>query len=390
MKHVLTMLALVLSVSWASAETVNLNIIQVCDDGGNSCAPVNLNQSFTDKIWAQAGTTFNYGSITQLNSTKFLNPTELEADELIGSNIFSGTGRVFGSYDVWFVNSFNGAPGLRGRGAVGGDGVVVSSSSAAVDTLAHELGHNFGQDHINGTIADAGRYLMAAGSIRTIPTGIGDIAPDGLQLDYFNPILPEVTVDMVGATPFLSSDFFDVKFLAGAATDLGLSSLTIDLTPANAFFDVTNAPPGLSGSPFSFGSLHGISAADIAISGLSDGGSILKMDFAADSFTSGDSLSFGMDMDLFSNIDGFGATADELRSSLVTLTFEDGYSVAGDLSTLIFSSVFDPNKYVDVFTSRRGDPLASPVPEPSSIWLLSLGLAIIIGAFRGAKARSLE
>lgn len=387
MKYILTTAALVLLASWASAATVNLNVIQVCDDGGSFCAPVNLNQSFTDKIWAQAGTTFNYGSITQLNSTQYLNPTQAQADQLIDSNVLSGTGRALFSYDVWFVNSFSGAAGLRGLGALGGDGVVISSSSAAVDTFAHELGHNFGQDHTDGTIIDADRYLMAEGSIRTIPTGVGDIAPDGLQLDRFDPILPEVTVDMIGATPFQSSNFFDVKFLAGAATDLGLSSLTIDLTPANAFFDITDAPPGVAGSPFNFGSLVGVSATDIAISGLSDGGSILEMAFAADSFTSGDSLSFGLDMDLFSNIDGFGATADELRSSLVTLAFENGYSVAGDLSTLIFSSVFDPNRYVDVFTSRRGDPLATPVPEPSSACLLILGLATI-GAFRGAKARS--
>jgi hypothetical protein len=389
-KYVLTTAALlVASVSCASATTVNLNIIQVCDDGGNSCVPVNLNQSFTDKIWTQAGTTFNYGSITQFNSTQYLNPTKAKADELISSNIFSGTGRALLAYDVWFVNSFSGAPGLRGLGALGGDGLVVSSSSAAVDTLAHELGHNFGQNHTDGTIIDADRYLMAEGIIRSIPTGVGDIAPDGLQLDHFDPILPEVTVDTVGATPFQSSDFFDVKFLAGAAADLGLSSLTIDLTPANAFFDVTNAPPGFSGSPFSFGILDGISAADITITGLTDGGSILKMDFAADSFTSGDAIAFGLDMDLFSNIDGFGATADELRSSLVTLAFENGYSVAGDLSTLIFSSVFDPNRYVDVITSRRGDPLVATVPAPPTIWLLGLGLAIL-RAFRGSKTRSLE
>jgi hypothetical protein len=113
------------------------------------------------------------------------------------------------------------------------------------------------------------------------------------------------------------------------------------------------------------------------------------MNFANDSFTSGDSLSFGMDMDLFSNIDGFGATADELRPALVTLDFENGYSVSGDLSTLLFSSLFDPNKYLDVITTRLADPEIgpSPVPVPSTMWLLSLGLTIV-GLSRGGKARS--
>jgi hypothetical protein len=389
MRILIASLALAASTSLVSAATVNLNLIQVCDDAGNNCASVNLNQSFTDKIHAQAGTTFNYGPIKKLNSTKYLSPTRAEADELIGST--ADTERSNGAYDVWFVNNFEGASGLRGLGALAGDGLVVSGTSAVVDTLAHELGHNFGQDHTIETIIDADRYLMASGGIRTIPTVVDDIAPDGRQLSRFDPILPEVTVDMVGATPFDSDDFFDVKFLAGAATDLGLKSLTIDLTPANAFFDVTDSAPGTSGSPFRFGSLNGVSQVDIAVTGLTDGSSILKMNFAEDSFLAGDSISFGMDMDLFSNIDGFGATADELRSSLVTLIFENGYSVAGDLSTLIFSSLFDPNRYLDILTPRRGDPLGStgpsPVPLPPAVLLLGMAVAAL-GGMRKLRSRS--
>ncbi len=387
MKYIILAVALTLPTCWAVAATVKLNIIQVCDDNGNNCAAVNLNKAYTDKIWAQAGTTFEYGAITKLNSSNYLNPTQAQAGNLISS--FFGTGRALLAYDVWFVNSFSGTPGLRGLGALGGDGLVVSAATAAVDTFAHELGHNFGQDHTAGSITDAARYLMADGSIRTIPTSTGNIAPDGLQLDRFDPILPEVTVDMIGATPFQSSNFFDVKFLAGAATDLGLKSLTIDLRPANAFFDITNAPPGNSGSPFSFGSLNGISSSDISITGLSDGNSVLQMQFAANSFISGDSLSFGMDMDLFSNIDGFGATADELRAALVTLNFENGYSVAGDLSTLIFSSVFDPNRYVDVITTRLADPEigATAVPVPPTVWLMGVGMALLGMARRSTSRR---
>ena len=94
-------------------------------------------------------------------------------------------------------------------------------------------------------------------------------------------------------------------------------------------------------------------------------------------------------MDLFSNIDGFGATADELRASEVTLTFENGYSVAGDLSTLILSSQFDPNRNLDIITSRRGDPIAANVvPSPSTTSLLGLGLAML-GGFRLRFARSI-
>ncbi len=390
MRITLSLAALATSISFASAATVSLNAIQVCDDDGNNCAAVNFNQSFTNKIFAQTGSTIDYGTIKKLNSTNYLNSTQAQANQLISST--TGTGREDGSYDVWFVNSFSDSPGLRGLGALGGDGLVVSGSSAAVDTLAHELGHNFGYDHTISSIIDADRYLMASGGIRNIPTVVDNIAPDGLQLDRFNPILPEVTVDMVGATPFQSSDFFDVKYLTGAATDLGLASLSIDLAPANAFFDVTDDDPGNSGSPFNFGVLNGLSASDISVSGLTDGSSLLFMSFAADTFTSGDALSFGMDMDLFSNIDGFGATADELRASLVTLNFENGYSISGDLSTLIFSSIFDPNKNVDRITTRRGDPLGvdpSAVPLPPAI--LSLGFAIAaLGGLGRRKAKKVR
>lgn len=376
-----TLLSITASV--ATATPISINPIQVCDDAGSNCAQVNFNKAFTDKIFAQTGTTLSYGSISQLNSSKFLNPSRAEADDLIDSRtLFGTTGRKFSAYDVWFVNLIDGNPGFRGLAAVGGDGIVISST-AAVDTFAHELGHNFGFGHIDedapGTI-DVDRFLMASGSVRTIPTSVADIAPDGLQLSRFDPILPEVTVDMIGATPFESNDFFNVEFKPGAATDLGLASLTIDLGPANAFFDTTDSPPGTAGSPFGFGSLNGVLSSDINISGLSDGSSIIKLSFDTGVFTSGDSLSFGLDIDLFSNIDGFGATADELRASIATLEFENGFSTSGDLSSLVFSSVFDPARNIDRLSPLRGDPIslaAVSVPEPSSISLFLFAVFVV-------------
>ena len=94
MKIFVALAVLATSVSPAFGAAVKLNIIQVCDDAGSNCAPVNLNQTFTDKIWAQTGTTFNYSSITQLNSTAYLNPTQTEANSLIDS--YFGTGRERG------------------------------------------------------------------------------------------------------------------------------------------------------------------------------------------------------------------------------------------------------------------------------------------------------
>jgi hypothetical protein len=169
------------TVSAAFATTVNINPIQVCDDAGANCAPVNYNLPFTNKIMAQAGVELSFGPLRQLNSTAYLNPTEAKAAELIGSTILSGTERSFLAYDMWFVNLIDGNIGFRGLGALGGDGTVIASG-AAVDTLAHELGHNFGYEHTATDVIDQERYLMAPGSVREIPTSVDQIAPDGLQL----------------------------------------------------------------------------------------------------------------------------------------------------------------------------------------------------------------
>lgn len=361
----------------ALAATGNIDPIRVCDDAGASCAPVNFNTAFTDKIMAQSGTTLSFGAVQQLDSSQYLNPSQADADALLVSRTLLGsTERKSFAHDVRFMNTIASNQELRGHATVSGDGAIIAAD-AAVDTLAHELGHDFGLRHQDPTVIDADRYLMARGAIRTIPSSVVDIASDGRQPSRFDPILPEVSVDTLGATPFQSSDFSDVIVTPGAATDLGLASPMIDLTRASASFAMTNAAPGAAGSPFAFGSLNGISRSDITVNGVTDGSPMLEMIFATDSFTSGDPLSFGLDIDLSRDIDGVGATSDELRAALVTLTFDNGYATSGDLSSLIFSSIFDPNQYVDILSGLRGDPAPPPMaPVPLTTPALLVAMAI--------------
>lgn len=368
-----------------SAATINVQPIQVCDDTGMNCASVNTFSSFFNKIYAQRSDTVQFLPTKQFNSSKFLIlDTTAEADELIGSTIFSGTQRTLGAYDMWFVDSIVG--GRAGRGALGGDGVVISDDIIAinrVDTPAHELGHNIGFNHTSSTQTDAARFLMAEGQIREIPTTLADIAPDGKQLSRFAPILPEITVDTIGSTPFQSTGFFNVKYLLGAASDLFLDSITVNLGPANAFTDPTNAPPGQSGSPFGFSALNGISSSDISVSGIFDGSQSFKLALAKGAFAPGDSFSFGVDIDLFSNIDAFGATPTELKNTLISFAFSNGFSLTQSLDDQIASTVIDPLANIDkpalLFSDfdplfSDSDPEPESVPEPSSALVFGVGL----------------
>ena len=373
----------------ASAANINVQPIQVCDDNGMNCASVNTFSNYFSKIYAQRGDTVNFLSTKQLNSSAFLNlETTTEADQLIRST--SGTQRSSGAYDMWFVDSITG--GTRaGRAALGGDGIVISDDIIAinrVDTPAHELGHNIGFGHTDPTKVDAARFLMASGSIREIPTTLADVAPDGKQLSRLEPILPEITVDTIGSTPFQSTGFFNVKYLAGAATDLFLESIKVNLGPANAFTDPTNTPPGQSGSPFGLSALNGISSSDISVSGISDGSQAFTLGLAKGAFAPGDSFSFGVDIDLLSNIDGFGATPTELKDTAISFAFSNGFMVTQSLDDQIASTLIDPLANIDkpALLFEDFDPLfanstpldPASVPEPGSVLALAMsGLSLI-------------
>src|SRR5204862_6380014 len=82
-------------------------------------------------------------------------------------------------YNMWFVATTDGGA-TYGRAAVPGNGVVISDdviTDNRYDTLAHEIGHDFGFDHTPVGTADYANFLMSVG--RSIPQSAADVFPAG-------------------------------------------------------------------------------------------------------------------------------------------------------------------------------------------------------------------
>ncbi len=181
---------------WAGPATavidrfVTIQPIQVCNDAGASCANAaqTLFEAEGDKIWAQAGIDVQFLNWTTINESDFLNPTGAQLTTLFAGGAGTGENTNAGVLNFWFIDTHPG--GAFGEvNAIGGSRTVIANSvfsfNAGVgrrDTIYHELGHNLGLFH---TAADAAfnQRLMAPGSVRLIPSGVGDIFPDGAMLD---------------------------------------------------------------------------------------------------------------------------------------------------------------------------------------------------------------
>jgi len=367
-----------------------VNPIQVCDDAGMNCANTPLFQAEMEKIYLQAGVAPIILPTQQLNSSTLLNAPS------VTSFGFAGNGRHTNAQvlNVWFVNTMPVPMGtLFGNAYVGGNGAAINSSAVDAfnggngrrDTVAHELGHNHGLGHSDFGAGGANN-VMTTGNVRSVPDGVGNITPDGaglgvLTMDQIDEIrdnspfidmAPVVTVDTFGSTPFQTDDFFEVAFNMGPV-DTYLESLTLDLTPVNAFFDATNDPPGLGGSGFQTSNLSGIAAGEIstASDAALNGQQQLTIDFDPMAFMVGDSFSFGIDVDLFSNIDGFGAEPTQLIGATYSFQFSNGFStmVAMDAS-LVASSTTNVTGIMQP-TGMPMIPAMSPVmipdPDPTMI-----------------------
>jgi Metallo-peptidase family M12B Reprolysin-like len=175
---------------------LNIQPIDVCDDSGNNCAFSNFFQAETKKIWEQAGIGINFLSLTKINSSNFSsidNNNEL-------NNLFNGLGNGQSSnsktLNMWFVNYIYADPGYItfGVGQLGGNNLAINSpdvlsfnnGNGRIDTIAHEIGHNLGLDHTTYGAGGANN-VMTSGSVRTIPSSIFDINPDGNKLDTLVP-----------------------------------------------------------------------------------------------------------------------------------------------------------------------------------------------------------
>lgn len=363
--------------------------IVIRQDDGTGGPNINLFQAETEKIWSQAGVDVVFLPTVDFNSTAFL---VLDSDPET-RDLFNTSGHGQNSNPVvvnmWFVNEIASIGTTYGVAALGANGVAISSATftfnsgvGRLDTPAHELGHNLGLGH-NNFGAGVADNLMTTGSSRTVPGSVNDISPDGLCLDVLTAEqitealtsifligIPEVLVDTYGSTPWSTADFFQVSFPSGP-DGVSLQSISLDLEPVNAFFDPTDNPPGRSGSPFRTSNLVGISAGDISVSGLLDGAQRGTLTFGAGTFGVGDSFAFGVDCDLYANIDGFGATPEELEGMLFSFTFDNGFTTTVDLKDYVARSI--------PVATTLSEPVGVVVPEPLTLVGIILGAGCLGG-----------
>lgn len=384
-----------------------VNPIRICNDAGGACTTANTYAAQTQKIYAQANVAPVFLPTTQINST-----ASLSVPSVVNVNVAgNGQSATASTINMWFTQNMpSGGGTLFGEAYLGGNGVAINSTAVnsfnsgvgRMDTVAHELGHNFGLGHTSFG-AGAANNLVTAGSARSIPGGLGDITPSGAALDQltaaqitqlrsspFMHDVPHVTVDINGSTPFSTNNFFKVLFNSGTSF---LKQLSVNLGPVAAFFDPTSAPPGASGSPFRMSGLSGLAASDVTVSGNVDGSQLLTLTFADNAFNSGDSLAFGIDIDKFACIDCFGATPTELIGSLFSFSFGDGFGTTAAMSGTSFMAdstdvvdilPFDASRLTDPpgFVAPLGtldptDPVSLAVPEPASMLLFGIAFAAL-------------
>lgn len=157
----------------------------MCQNDGSACANsgLQLYESYGDKIWAQASIDLLFLPFTTLNSTAlwdFQSATDLPGPA-VGSIL-----------RLYFVPDIDNNAGFYGLAWLGANGMGISDtifSANRYDTIAHEIGHNLGLQHydqVNGTAGcDSGEsaFLLSSGNCRSVPNGLGNVYPDGSDLD---------------------------------------------------------------------------------------------------------------------------------------------------------------------------------------------------------------
>ena len=211
----------------AQTATVNVQIINVCDDTGNNCAlsspgaPYSYNPVAIQNIFNQAGVAVRLLDPVQFNSSAYLNPAVVDdpANGYLTGNpvdpahlLLNSPGHLQNTdpnvLNVFLVNSLPHTTALNGQmvpagtlyglglqnanGAVAATGIFPTStpgvySVAGIDNIAHELGHNLGLLHVDGT-ADSSPYNLLQGQNRFVPNTVCGIA--GTSCDAGGRIVP--------------------------------------------------------------------------------------------------------------------------------------------------------------------------------------------------------
>lgn len=218
-------------ISLADAAVVDFQPITMCNDGWTNCADPTgeLYQAEGAKIWSQASIGFNYRSwVGYRTDDPGWGISDPAWDGSLNSQyVWNAFGYLsdLRILNVWFVPTITWCGGtvpvgytVYGCGAVGAGLAVMSNavfSAHRVDSIYHEIGHNFGLPHT----ADNDPYnLMTDGSYRYAATSIDQITPDGDMRD-------RLTADQIQIA--LSSDLITPEPVSLGLAGAGIAFLLL-------------------------------------------------------------------------------------------------------------------------------------------------------------------